>query len=233
MSLTLSKLPLITIITVVYNGVEYIEETIRSVLDQTYPNLNYIIIDGGSIDGTVDIIKKYENKITCWISEKDRGIYDAMNKGIKLTSIGSLMIFLNAGDKFVGNVLSERITKPCFLPVKYLDRKGRLVDFKIRNYKLGIPNCHQGIVFRNDGIIYDLTYKVCADYDFFLKQKDIDDFKLVKTDGYVYYDSSGYSSKNSELRIKERALIAKKFFGNFYYWQILIRAKINNFLEGV
>ncbi len=82
----IDSLPLITVITVVYNGEKYLEETIQSVINQTYPNVEYIIIDGGSTDETIDIIKKYEDKIDLWISEKDEGIYDAMNKGIYLAT---------------------------------------------------------------------------------------------------------------------------------------------------
>jgi glycosyltransferase involved in cell wall biosynthesis len=93
------NLPLITIITVVYNGEIYLEETIQSVINQTYPNIEYIIIDGGSTDETLDIIKKYEDKIDYWISEKDKGIYDAMNKGLKLAT-GNFIAILNADDYY-------------------------------------------------------------------------------------------------------------------------------------
>ena len=91
--------PLITIITVAYNAVKDIENTILSVLNQTYPNIEYIIIDGGSTDGTLDIIKKYEDKISYWVSEPDKGIYDAMNKGT-LKATGVWLNFMNAGDTF-------------------------------------------------------------------------------------------------------------------------------------
>ena len=74
---------LISVVTVSYNAVATIEQTLLSVINQTYPNIEYIIIDGGSTDGTVDIIKKYADEIVYWISEPDKGIYDAMNKGIK------------------------------------------------------------------------------------------------------------------------------------------------------
>jgi acetyltransferase-like isoleucine patch superfamily enzyme len=93
-------LPLISVITVVYNGAKHLEETILSILNQSYPNIEYIIIDGGSTDGTLDIIKKYENYIDYWISEPDNGIYDAMNKGIILTS-GIWINFMNCGDTFI------------------------------------------------------------------------------------------------------------------------------------
>lgn len=95
------KLPLITVITVVFNSEKYIEQTILSVLNQTYDNVEYIIIDGGSTDGTIGIIKKYEHAIDYWVSEKDEGIYDAMNKGISISN-GKWINLLNSGDTLNG-----------------------------------------------------------------------------------------------------------------------------------
>jgi putative colanic acid biosynthesis glycosyltransferase len=96
------KKPLISIITVVFNGAESIESTIRSVIFQNYDFFEYIIIDGFSNDGTIDIIKKYECHLDYWISEKDNGIYDAMNKGLGKIN-GDWFLFLNSGDTFVSN----------------------------------------------------------------------------------------------------------------------------------
>ena len=101
---------LISIVTVSYNAVLTIEQTILSVINQTYPNVEYIIIDGGSTDGTVDIIKKYANKIAYWVSEPDKGIYDAMNKG-GLKATGDFIQFLNAGDWFENEHVIEKIFK--------------------------------------------------------------------------------------------------------------------------
>ena len=98
---------LISIVTVSYNAVLTIEQTILSVINQTYPNVEYIIIDGGSTDGTVDIIKKYEDKIAYWVSEPDKGIYDAMNKGV-VVATGEWINFMNAGDIFTdGDVIDK------------------------------------------------------------------------------------------------------------------------------
>ena len=94
--------PLVTIITVVFNGEKHLEQTIQSVISQTYNNVEYIIIDGGSTDGTVDIIRKYEEVIDYWVNEPDAGISDAMNKGISLAT-GILINHLHAGDKFAAD----------------------------------------------------------------------------------------------------------------------------------
>jgi len=96
---TLPNKPLLTVITVVFNGAETIEHTIRSVIEQTYDNIEHIVIDGGSTDATQDILRRYENNIDYWLSEKDAGIYDAMNKGIALAR-GDYIGMLNSDDFF-------------------------------------------------------------------------------------------------------------------------------------
>ena len=101
---------LLTVITVSYNEATNIELTIQSVLSQIYSNLEYIVIDGGSDDGTVDIIKKYADKISYWVSEPDKGIFDAMNKGIKVAN-GEWINFMNCGDSFVDkDILADVFT---------------------------------------------------------------------------------------------------------------------------
>lgn len=99
----MKKAPLITVITVSYNAVSSIEDTIKSVINQSYKNIEFIIIDGQSTDGTVDIIKKYEKQIAYWTSEPDNGVYDAMNKGID-KSTGEWIIFLGADDILLDNL---------------------------------------------------------------------------------------------------------------------------------
>lgn len=106
----MDKKPLISIITISYNSCLTIEDTILSVINQTYPHIEYIVIDGGSKDGTVDIIKRYENKISYWISEPDKGIYYAMNKGIAATT-GEWINFINCGDSFYDKNVIARLFK--------------------------------------------------------------------------------------------------------------------------
>ncbi|MBL8006844.1 MAG: glycosyltransferase [Ignavibacteria bacterium] len=103
------KWPKISIVTVSFNMVNYIEDTILSVISQQYPNLEYIVIDGGSRDGTVDIIKKYEKWITYWISEPDKGMYDAIQKGFKKAT-GDIMAYINSDDKFHYNAFFSAAT---------------------------------------------------------------------------------------------------------------------------
>ena len=169
--------PLVSIITVVYNGEKFLEETIQSVISQTYENVEYIIIDGGSTDGTLDIIKRYEDKIDYWISEKDKGIYDAMNKGIDVAS-GEIMGLINAddwyekdtidmvikkysGDKnfdiFHGNLnyinKSEKIYKPNFSHRKML----------LQGMSLYHPTCFvKRSVYEEEK--FDTNYQLVADY---------------------------------------------------------------------
>ncbi len=106
----MSRCPKISIITVSLNAVKTIEQTIRSVINQSYKNIEYIIIDGGSTDGTVDIIKKYEDRIDHWLSKSDAGIYDAMNKGTQLAT-GDWVNYMNAGDRFYCNTVLEDLFK--------------------------------------------------------------------------------------------------------------------------
>lgn len=95
----MKRLPKVSVVTVCYNCHKFIEATIRNVLKQTYPNLEYIIIDGNSIDGTCEVIERYADRLAYWVSEPDAGIYDAMNKGIRAAT-GEWIIFRNAGDYF-------------------------------------------------------------------------------------------------------------------------------------
>ena len=166
-----TKQPLISIITVVYNGAVTLERTILSVIGQTYTNIEYIIIDGGSKDGSIDIIKKYQAHIAYWVSEPDKGIYDAMNKGIQHAS-GDWIFFLGADD-ILYNVL--HYIAPYFLnegTIYYgnvhFGNNSKVYNGRYNKYKLSIANiCHQSIFYPAQVFQqykYDLKYPIFADY---------------------------------------------------------------------
>lgn len=147
--------PKITVVTVCYNAAETIEKTILSVVGQTYNNIEYLIIDGGSKDDTLAIIKKYESNISKWISEPDKGIYDAMNKAIKMAT-GEWINFMNAGDCFATNDVLEKIfndeipnnVKFLYSDNYYIDPDGRKTFAK---HDHTIPSIlHQSSIYRKE-----------------------------------------------------------------------------------
>ncbi|MBQ0141871.1 MAG: glycosyltransferase [Prevotellaceae bacterium] len=169
----------VTVITAVWNDAEHIEKTIQSVLSQTYQNIEYIIIDGGSKDRTVDVIKEYADKISYWTSEPDKGVYDAMNKGIA-ASTGDFVIFMNSGDTFhsvdaIEKMFLDNVDKNTIVygnvSVKYWD--GVVVEkphefFKTSMKFKGVGICHQTVLFPGEVIRkmkYDLSYRIASDYD--------------------------------------------------------------------
>ena len=176
--------PLITVVTVVYDGEKYLEKTILSVINQTYNNVEYIIIDGGSTDGTVDLIKKYEDKIDYWISETDKGIYDAMNKGID-SALGKWINFMNADDRFYDRKVLEVIFhKNNFNDAVMIygkhqviytntNRKTRIAKpGKVSNLWKGSQFSHQSVfvlLSLHKGNKYNVLNKIGADFEFFYK----------------------------------------------------------------
>lgn len=173
MRIDISEQIRITVITVVFNAVNTIERTIRSVLDQDYCGLEYIIIDGGSTDGTVDIIKKYESKINYWISEPDNGIYDAMNKGLEKAT-GEWVHFLNADDSFAFETLKRisfymKNTDADILHGSIFNVDGKQIYLRdtlpFDSIGWNMPICHQAIFMKNNSKMhFDTDYRLAADY---------------------------------------------------------------------
>lgn len=173
--------PLISVITVVFNGDKFLEQTILSVINQTYANVEYIIIDGASTDGTYDIIKKYDDRIDYWISEADSGIYDAMNKGIALAQ-GELIGIINSDDWYEDYTISEIVENyrnnpkiDIFHGLHKLWDASELMGIightnSFLNYgMISHPSCFiKNEIYKKQGV-YDTRFKIAADYELMLR----------------------------------------------------------------
>ena len=176
--------PLVTVITVVFNGAATLEHTIRSVIEQTYDNVEYIIIDGGSTDATLDIIRKYEGSIDYWLSEKDEGVYDAMNKGIALAR-GEYIGMLTADDFFSNpsalQIITTRLSgsevDAVFSCLDIIDpakldrvlRKYRISSFSPFMLRIGVMPPHPTFYCRKacyeKAGLYRTDYRIAADFE--------------------------------------------------------------------
>lgn len=233
----------ITIVSVVYNGVKTIENMIMSVVNQSYKNIEFIIIDGGSVDGTVDILKKYDTKITFWCSEKDNGIYDAMNKALDHVS-GDYVQFIGADDFFASeNVISDiaaeidhnvSLYSTCVTCVN--EETGFEITpghFRTTFGKLEFLWIQHGGLFTKSDLIkkikFDDKYKVSADYKFILQclkeEYSVQYSNIVS----IYFSQSGISSKSyNDICMLENMQISNELnLGLVYspipYWKKMIK----------
>lgn len=163
--------PLVTVITVVRNDAPQLEQTIKSVLQQPYDNLEYIIIDGGSTDGTVDIIRMYEKRLSRWISENDNGIYDAMNKGWALAKEHSFIMFLGAGDQLLSLPEAMETYQPDEVVCGRVTMGEGMVFTPRIGYQLRIYNTlhHQALLIHKSlhpAKPFNTKYRIYADFDF-------------------------------------------------------------------
>ena len=176
--------PLITVVTAVFNGENFIEETIKSVLCQTYDNIEYIIIDGGSTDKTINIIKKYENKIDYWVSENDQGIYHTWNKGVT-HACGDWLSFLGSDDEYLPYAIVDYIDlinnseKINFISsrveliesqniLRVIGKQWQWNDFKKYMNIAHVGSLHAKSLYHQKGL-YDLKFKIAGDYEFLLR----------------------------------------------------------------
>jgi glycosyltransferase involved in cell wall biosynthesis len=223
-----SGAPLVTFITVVYNGVTELEPTIQSILRQTDKRFEYFIVDGGSTDGTLDLIKKYESQLTGWMSEPDKGLYDAMNKGI-LLGTGNYLWFMNAGDvvndatTFEKIFRSETLRDVIYGETEIINAEGkslgqrRLKAPETLNWKSlqwGMVVCHQSFIVKRENCLpYDLQYRFAADVDWMIRvlKNSHSTFNTHLT--LCKFKSGGLTYKNIRHGLKERYRIMVKNYG--------------------
>lgn len=222
----MSSAPLISIITVCYNSDQTIEETILSVINQDYPAIEYIIIDGGSTDKTIDIIQKYENRISFWQSEPDKNMYDALNKGLKRVN-GNLWMALNSDDYLAD-------TKVLSIVARFYEKFGnqygayygdilkkeaetfRKISLFPVNYKLLLASEHcsfmpQPSTFLIREVIaqvgsFDLEYRYASDYDYFLRVTKTYKVKHISSVTTVFRDHEASITNRLAEKMNEERL---------------------------
>lgn len=222
--------PKFSIITITYNAEKTLEPTIRSILEQDYPEIEYLIIDGASKDGTGRVIERYRDRIARVVSEPDKGLYDAMNKGLRLAT-GDYVWFINAGDALHSPFTVRRVVEGLggempdiiygetalvdmnrtFVGMRRLKAPKRLTYKSFRN---GMLVCHQSFVAkRTVAEPYDLQYRFSSDFDWCIRcmkrASTLHDTGLVLTD----YLSEGMTTANRKASLKERFAIMRKYYG--------------------
>ena len=225
--------PKFSIITVTYNAEKVLEDTIQSVISQTYRNVEYIIVDGASKDHTLEIVNKYHNRINKVISKPDKGLYDAMNKGIQLAT-GDYLCFLTAGDKFhdsetlqkiVHTLKGQELPDVIYGETAIVDEEGHFLHMRRlstpahlnwKSFKQGMLVCHQAFFVNRELAInhlYDLQYRFSADFDWCIrimkKAKCLHNTRLTLID----YLNEGMTTKNHKASLKERFCIMAKHYG--------------------
>ena len=234
-------LPLITIITVVYNGEDHIGKTIESILEQSYTLIEYVIVDGKSTDRTLEIVKAHRG-IDRVISEPDKGLYDAMNKGLKAAT-GDYVWFLNSGDQIYSKDTVELMVKGLegFPDIIYGgtmiidEEQNEIGDRRLKppermnwkSFRQGMVVCHQSILVKRDRAPeYDLQYRLSADIDWVIRAakgaSGIHNSKLVLS----RFLEGGLTARNIKAGLKERFRIMRRYYG-------LIPTVLRHFVFGI
>ncbi|MCS6794737.1 MAG: glycosyltransferase [Raineya sp.] len=242
------SLPKISIITITYNAEKYLERTLKSVILQTYPHKEYIIIDGNSTDGTLAIIKRNAHYLDFWVSEPDKGLYDAMNKGLAQAT-GDYVIFMNAGDTFYEETTLEKVfsQQDGWADVYYGDAmivaentlqplglRSEITPHKLpsnltwRDLRKGLVVCHQAFIAKRSLCEpYNLSYTLSADIDWIIRvlkktQKVVHTHEIIAT-----YLLGGLTTQKRKISLLERYKILQEHFGFFpnllNHFQILLR----------
>lgn len=236
----------ITIITVVYNDLDGIRKTMDSVFSQTYPNVQYVVVDGGSNDGTYDEIRKHLNKIDKVLHERDEGVYDAMNKAIDMSE-GEYVIFMNSSDSFYAtntvelavNLIGEE-QKEAYYGDHILLSESGIQRYIKTPQTLGdlwkkMPICHQTLFVKlswHKKNLFDIN-NIASDYEVVCKLHKDDKIKKLDLPIAIYLEG-GISEKSILISTWERFKLAKKFrlhsqFFVFFYYSILMMYLFSKF----
>jgi glycosyltransferase involved in cell wall biosynthesis len=240
---SLPEKPLVSIITVVYNCQQYVEQALTSVLNQTYGNIEYIVIDGGSTDGTLDIIRKYDPQITYWISEPDEGISDAFNKGISMSQ-GEIVGLLNADDWYPPNHVERGVKALQYSDADFIfgnllvhDACGTVLYKILGNpdYARVIHNkmseiCHptalvKRAAFENVGL-FDVRYRYAMDYEWFLRLHRAGGKGLYISDITVHMRVGGASDTFNTNALNEVRKISIQYGEAMYIADVLYLCRV-------
>lgn len=236
--------PLVSVVTVVYNGEKHLERTIKSIVNQTYDNLEYIIIDGGSTDSSLEIIKKYEDSISYWVTEKDEGIYDAMNKGLKVAT-GEYIGILNADDYYSPNAVEKSVEKIIETGTDYSVGKIQFVNTKVTAspiFPLVDSFVYQEMMYPHISAfiskeaylkagLFDTSYKIAGDFDMALKIH-LNGYKCCYVDDIIigYLEEGGVSSTTStNIEFRDVAISHGKSIVMAYYDYIYQVSKVKTY----
>lgn len=237
----------VSILTTTFNSEEYLEETILSVINQKYKNYEYIIIDAGSTDQTLDIVKKYDKYITYWVSEPDKGIYDGINKGIKKAT-GDLIKIVNSDDLLTDNSIRRAVElyekhsskdKHFILmsSLERIDAKGNVISiWKNKENIFFFENLLHPTwyvpkkVYQELGL-YDLSYRIASDYDYYMKLLQ-NNVRIIRDDMPFAQYREGGSSANFTGR-KEVITIKKKYRGAIMALALQVQIQLIKFYSNI
>ena len=201
---------------VVQNGEKTLEACIRSIIDQSYEGIEFIVVDGGSTDGTIDILRRYDNKISFWVSESDQGIYDAMNKGVRHAT-GARILFLGCDDilsadlRNVAPLLTH--TNTIYYGDAYWLGRQRLYNGRFTTAKLARTNiCHQAIFYPRavfNKYAFNLRYSLQADWELTMRCFSDPEFRFqyIPLQVAIYNDLNGLSSMRRDFAIEQDYII--------------------------
>jgi len=173
----MESFPKVTVVTINFNDAPLLRRTMRSVLAQQYPNLEYIVVDGGSTDGSLELIRQYAGQLARWVSEPDKGIFDAMNKGVRLSK-GGFINFMNAGDEFAATDTILEVFRQCSGTAALIYGDHEVVYPSFSKHKQGKPAeglwrhmmfSHQALFCKRELLLahpFDIGYKIAADFHF-------------------------------------------------------------------